>query len=203
MKNLDLITSEEQKQAKLFYQNSIQEQNIGNNFHNKIIIDKLPLNLIRIKFIHSLFPNTSFIMSVRHPLDCILSCFTQNFLLNSAMINFLDLERTAVLYDKVMQIWQNSSKLTNLNMHIIKYEDLISNFNSETKRMLVFLGVNWETNIKNYKKLLVKKERIRTPSYNQVTQPLYSSSINKWKNYEKELSPIRPIVQKWITYFNY
>ena len=119
------------------------------------------------------------------------------------MINFLDLKRTAVIYDKVMQIWQNSSKLINLNMHIIKYEDLISNFDNETKKMLTFLGLDWEENIKNYKKLLIKKERIRTPSYRQVIQPIYSSSINKWKNYEKELSPIRPIVQKWITYFNY
>jgi hypothetical protein len=119
------------------------------------------------------------------------------------MINFLDLKRTAIVYDKVMQIWQNSSKLTNLNIHIIKYEDLISNFDNETKKMLTFLGLDWEENIKNYKKLLIKKERIRTPSYSQVIQPIYSSSINKWKNYEKELSPIRPIVQKWITYFNY
>ena len=102
-----------------------------------------------------------------------------------------------------MQIWQNSSKLTNLYIHIIKYEDLISNFDNETKKMLTFLGLDWEENIKNYKKLLIKKERIRTPSYSQVIQPIYSSSINKWKNYEKELSPIRPIVQKWITYFNY
>jgi len=201
--DFDLITSEEQKQAKLFYQNSIEKQNINKNFHNKIIIDKLPLNLIRIKLLHNLFPNTKFIISLRHPLDCILSCFTQNFLLNSAMINFLDLKRTAIIYDKVMQIWQNSSKLTNLNMHIIKYEDLISNFDNETKKMITFLGLDWEENIKNYKKLLIKKERIRTPSYSQVIQPIYSSSINKWKNYEKELSPIRPIVQKWITYFNY
>ena len=201
--DFDLINSEEKKQAKLFYQNSIEKQNINKNFHNKIIIDKLPLNLIRIKFLHNLFPNTKFIISVRHPLDCILSCFTQNFLLNSAMINFLDLKRTAIIYDKVMQIWQNSSKLTNLNMHIIKYEDLISNFDNETKKMITFLGLDWEENIKNYKKLLIKKERIRTPSYSQVIQPIYSSSINKWKNYEKELSPIRPIVQKWITYFNY
>lgn len=201
--DFDLISSQEKKQAKLFYQNVIQQQNISNNFHNKIIIDKLPLNLIRIKFLHSLFPNTKFIMSVRHPLDCILSCFTQNFLLNSAMINFLDLERSAILYDKAMQIWQNSIKLINLNTHIIKYEDLISNFDNEIKKMLSFLGVGWEKNIKNYKKLLVKKERIRTPSYNQVIQPIYSSSINKWKNYEKELLPIKSIVQKWITYFNY
>jgi len=201
--NFDLITNKEQKQAKLLYQNSIQQQYTGINFYNKIIIDKLPLNLIRIKFLHNLFPNTKFIMSVRHPLDCILSCFTQNFSLNSAMINFLDLERTAILYDKVMQIWQNSSKLINLNTHIIKYEDLISDFNNETKKMLTFLGVSWEENIKNYKKLLIKKERIRTPSYSQVIQPIYFSSINKWKNYEKELSPVRPIVQKWIAYFNY
>ena len=203
LENLDSITSKEQKQARLFYQNSIQQQNIGTNLYNKIIIDKFPLNLIRIKFIHNLFPNTAFIMSVRHPLDCILSCFTQNFLLNSAMINFLDLERAAILYDKVMQIWQNSSKLININIHIIKYEDLISNFDNETKKMITFLGLDWEENIKNYKKLLIKKERIRTPSYSQVIKPIYFSSINKWKNYEKELSPIRPIVQKWITYFNY
>ena len=71
------------------YYGALFTQNINKNFHNKIIIDKLPLNLIRIKFLHNLFPNTKFIISVRHPLDCILSCFTQNFLLNSAMINFL------------------------------------------------------------------------------------------------------------------
>jgi len=201
--NFDLITRAEQKQAKFLYQDTILKQKIGKNFHNKIIIDKLPLNLIRIKFIHNLFPETKFIVSIRHPLDCILSCFTQNFLLNSAMINFLDLERTAILYDKVLQIWQNSSKIKNLNMHIVKYEDLILNFQKETKKILAFLGVNWEENIKNYKELLVKKERIRTPSYSQVIQPIYSSSINRWKNYEKELSFVRPIVQKWITYFNY
>jgi len=201
--DLNAITSKEQKEAILFYQNSIQQQNIDKNIHNKIIIDKLPLNLIRIKFLHNIFPDAKFIMSVRHPLDCILSCFTQNFLINSAMINFLDLERTAILYDKVMQILLNSKKLTNLNMHTIKYEDLIKNFDHEIIKMLTFLGVDWEKNIKNYKKLLIKKERIRTPSYNQVIQPIYSSSINKWKNYEKELSLVRPIVQKWIAYFNY
>lgn len=201
--DFDLITNKEQKQAKLLYQNAIKQQYNVKNIHNKIIIDKLPLNIIRIKFLHNLFPKTKFIMSVRHPLDCILSCFTQNFLLNSAMINFLDLERTAIVYDKVMQIWLNNCKLTNLNMHIIKYEDIILNFNNEIKKMLTFLEVDWEENIKNYKKLLIKKERIRTPSYNQVIQPIYSSSVNKWKNYEKELFLIQPIVQKWITYFNY
>ena len=202
LNDFDSITSKDQKQAKLLYQNIVR-QNIGTNFHKKIIIDKLPLNLIRIKFLHNLFPNAKFIMSVRHPLDCVLSCFTQNFLLNSAMINFLDLERTAILYDKVMQIWQNSGKLINLNVHIIRYEDLISDFDNETQKMLTFLGIKWEENIKNYKKLLIKKERIRTPSYSQVIQPIYFSSINKWKKYEKELSSIQPIVQKWITYFNY
>ena len=79
-------------------------------------------------------------------------------------------------------------------LYIDKEKSLTIKFHSYTAAKL---------NIKNYRDTAYKREKINTPSSSQVVQPLYKSSIDKWKNYEKELSPIRPIVQKWITYFNY
>ena len=119
------------------------------------------------------------------------------------MVNFLDLERTALVYDKIMRILKNSQDISKKFLYYLKYEDLILNTEKNLNELLKFLKLENETNFLNINILTNTRERIRTPSYNQVIQPLYSSSINKWKNYEKELSLVRPIVQKWITYFNY
>ena len=171
--------------------------------NNKIFIDKLPLNLTKIKLIHHLLPHAKFIISLRHPLDCIVSCFTQNFALNSAMVNFLDLERTALVYDKIMRILKNSQDISKKFLYYLKYEDLILNTEKNLNELLKFLKLENETNFLNINILTNTRERIRTPSYNQVIKPIYKSSINKWKNYEKEIFTIKPIVKEWIKYFKY
>lgn len=171
--------------------------------NNKIFIDKLPLNLTKIKVIHHLLPHAKFIISLRHPLDCIMSCFTQNFELNNAMINFLDLERTALIYDKIMQILKNSQDISKEYLYYLKYEDLILNTEKNLNELLRFLKLENEANFLNILPLNNTRERIRTPSYNQVIKPIYKTSINKWKNYEKEICTIKPKVKEWINYFKY
>ena len=64
-----------------------------------VIVDKLPLNLIEAGPILRIFPNARFILALRHPCDCVLSCYMHAFKLNSAMANFLNLEDAAALYD--------------------------------------------------------------------------------------------------------
>ena len=66
-----------------------------------------------------------------------------------------------------------------------------------------FLEVNWDENIKNYRHTALKREKINTPSSSQVVQPLYKSSINKWKNYEKYFKNSNQYLDKWVTYFEY
>ena len=51
----------------------------------------MPLNIVHVGEIVRFFPNAKFILALRHPYDCVLSCFMQNFMLNHAMANFLDL----------------------------------------------------------------------------------------------------------------
>ena len=71
---------------------------------SSIVIDKLPLNTIDAGLIHRIFPKASFLFAQRHPCDCVLSCFMQEFRTNDAMANFLDLEDAARLYDKIMDL---------------------------------------------------------------------------------------------------
>ena len=71
---------------------------------SKVYVDKLPLNIIYIAEIIRVFPNAKFIISIRHPCDCVLSCYMQNFNLNDPMSNFLNLEDAANTYNLVMNL---------------------------------------------------------------------------------------------------
>ena len=66
----------------------------------------------------------------------------------------------------------------------IKYEDLIADFEKNITQLLYFIGLKYENNLKNFN-LTAKKDKISTPSYSQVINPLYSTSIGRWKNFSK------------------
>ena len=169
----------------------------------KIVIDKLPLNIIHIAEILRFFPNAKFIFALRHPYDSVLSCFMQQFELNPAMKNFLTLESSAHLYDLVMKLWEIYSKIFSINFHFIKYEDVVTNFEKTTQQIFKYLGLKWSDKTKNF--YITAKDRIdiSTPSYNQVTSPLYLKSINRWKNYEGQFKDIKKNLEKWVNKFNY
>ena len=93
---------------------------IGNK---SILIDKLPLNLLQIPLIQQLYPRAKFILALRHPLDTILSCWMQNFKLNAAMANMVDLDRIVEFYCVAMETFKVCRIRYNLNIHQIKYED--------------------------------------------------------------------------------
>ena len=89
------------------YENELKKH-IFEFIPNSLFIDKLPLNMIEAPFIHRLFPNAKFILALRHPLDSILSCWMQNFKLNPAMANMVDLNRIVDFYCIAMEIFQIS-----------------------------------------------------------------------------------------------
>ena len=75
-----------------------------------VVIDKLPLNILEIPIINRVFPEAKFIVALRHPLDCILSCWMQNFQINAAMANFVDLDRTMEMYCTTMEMFDHCRK---------------------------------------------------------------------------------------------
>ena len=83
------------------------------------------MNITHAGLIHRVFPDAKFILALRHPCDCVLSCFMQTFKLNDAMANFLSLEQSARLYAAVMELWSAYRQKLDLDVHVVKYEDLI------------------------------------------------------------------------------
>lgn len=174
----------------------------GMSMDNKILLDKLPLHIADMPFIHRVFPDAKFIFMLRHPMDSILSCFMQDFKLNDAMANFLRLEDAAKFYDAVMRLWRKSVELMPINYHIVRYENLVADLNGETQPLLDFLGLPWEESLFEYqKKARVKK--LNTPSYSQVSEPLYSRAVNRWQRYGEFMAPILPVIDPWVEYFGY
>ena len=180
-----------------------EKSNYSSKKNCKIVIDKMPLNTVYVGEIVRFFPNAKFIFAIRHPSDCVLSCFMQNFLLNNAMTNFLNLEDSAKLYNQVMILWELYNNKLKINFHMIRYEDLIDNFETEVKKLLNYLGVDWSNKVTEFYKTSKKRGMLNTPSYNQVSQPLYTKSIGRWKNYQDQFQDISPILDKWIQKFSY
>jgi len=173
------------------------------NKNAKVYIDKLPLNIIHAGEIARIFPNSKFIFSVRHPYDCVLSCFMQDFDLNDAMANFLDIKDSARLYDSVMKLWFQYVSIFQIRHHQVKYENLIANLKKTTESVLSFLELPWDEAVLNYSITAKKREKISTPSYNQVTKPLYLHANGRWKKYEKQISSIYPVLNHWVKKFDY
>ena len=171
--------------------------------NKSILIDKLPLNILQIPMIQHLYPQAKFILALRHPMDAILSCWMQNFKLNDAMANMVDLERIVDFYCVAMDTFRICRAKYNLNVHEIRYEDLLEDLSGETSALLKFLDLDWEDQMENYQETALKRGRINTPSYSQVVQPIYKDAKYRWLNYEKHLRQYITQVEPWINEFGY
>ena len=168
-----------------------------------LLIDKLPLNTISLPLINLLFPDAKVIFTHRHPYDTVLSCFQQIFKPNIAMANLVSLKSSSIIYDQVMDVWDIYKNNLTFDFITSKYEHLIEDLDGHTLKILKFLGVRWDKNIKNYRKTALERGKINTPSSSQVVLPIYKSSIDKWKNYEKYFEDCHQYLNKWISYFDY
>ena len=169
----------------------------------ELFVDKLPLNIFYLPLIAQIFPKSKYILALRHPLDCILSSWMQNFKLNNAMANMCDLNRTVDFYCTAMEFYNLSKQRYKLQIHTIRYEDLVNNFEKQVDDILSFLNLKWEDGLKDYYKLASKRNLINTPSYSQVVKPIYKSSTYRWKNYQKFLLKFENKLMPWLKIFGY
>jgi tetratricopeptide (TPR) repeat protein len=167
-----------------------------------LVIDKLPLNLAYLFLIHRLFPEAPVIFLQRHPLDACLSCFFQPFELVASMAYFLDLESTARYYDAVMKVATLSVDQIGNPVHAVRYEDLVARPRDALQGLLGFLGRDWDEAVLDHRRTAAAVAS-DTPSYQQVSQPLYTRSIGRWRHYRQRLEPVFPILLSWVKRLGY
>jgi predicted O-linked N-acetylglucosamine transferase (SPINDLY family) len=197
-----LITPELNLEAQKIYRREFNKH-IDTTSVEKVYVDKLPLSLLKAPLIHQLYPDTKFILALRHPMDTILSCWMQNFKLNAAMANMVDLNRIVDFYCIAMETFKICRANYNLNVHEIRYEDLTNNFQKESEAVVQFLNLQWEPEMENYQDTALNRGRISTPSYSQVVQPIYKDAQYRWLNYRKYLEQYLTQVKPWISEFGY
>lgn len=168
-----------------------------------LVIDKLPMNIVRMPEINALFPGARIILSVRHPLDCILSCYKQNFKMNRPMYLMLSLKTAAELYDAAMSIFHSCQERYSLDVHVLRYEDLVANPEKVLRPAIDFIGLDWNDAILDHQTTARTRVRIGTPSYSQVSERLYQRSTYLWRKYEKHVGHISPKVRRWTETFGY
>ena len=169
----------------------------------KTVVDKLPLNLLGAPLIHRLFPDAKFIFVERQPCDIVLSCFMQKFDLNPAMANFLDLGTAAQLYDLVMTFWTRARELLPLDVHDMRYEDLVADPEERMRALIAFLGLDWDKALLDHRTTAAARGLIATPSYHQVAQPIYGRAAGRWERYRAQLEPVLPILAPWCEKMGY
>lgn len=173
---------------------------LDNNISGQIVIDKQPLNAIALLHVARLFPGAKILVALRDPRDCVFSCFQQRFGMSQAMFQFLQLDTAVSYYGKVMNIVTAMRDAGALPIHFVRYERVISDFREEVGDMIEFLDLEWEDSLLDYQST-AKSRHISTPSAPQVIQPLYTSSIGKWRNFQpwigEQFGPLEPWVREW------
>ena len=173
------------------------------NEASNLIVDKLPFNTISLPLINLLFPKAKIIFAHRNPYDTVLSCFQQSFEPNSSMANLVSLESSAYIYNQVMEAWDIYRNSLSISYISSKYESLVLDFDQHINIILEFLELDWVDTLKDYRLTALHRGKINTPSSSQVVQPLYNSSIAKWKNYIKYFNNCHDYLDKWSLYFGY
>lgn len=163
----------------------------------------MPLNLLDVHLLHNIFPSTKRVLALRHPMDCVLSCFMQNFKLNLPMATMLSTQTAAGLYDAGMQKFDQAAFTYGLQVHAHKYEALIDAQIDSLRSLLSFLKLPWNSAVLDNVGQATARGRINTPSYAQVSQPLYSTSKERWRRYQTELAPCKETLRPWIERYDY
>ncbi len=147
--------------------------------------DKHPINFLYIGLIHGAFPNARIVHCRRDPIDTCLSCYRVLFKLGLDFTYDLEeLGRFFRAYERLMVHWHAVLPGQILD---VCYEDVVADQEGQTRRLLEFCGLDWEDGCLAFHET---DRTVLTASASQVRQPIYSQSVERWKRYERHLSPL-------------
>jgi tetratricopeptide (TPR) repeat protein len=150
------------------------------------IVDKCPGNFLNIGLIRLILPNARIIHTTRDPIDTCLSCYSSLF--KSGVLFGYDLAESGRYYRayrEVMIHWR--SVLPADAILDVSYEDVVNDLGGQARRLVDYCGLPWDERCLSFNKT---DRPVRTASAVQVRQPLFRSSLQRWRKYEADLGPL-------------
>ena len=154
-------------------------------------IDKMPNNFIHIGLIKTILPNAKIIDTRRDPMDTCFSCFKQFFARGQLFTYSLeDLGNYYTDYIRAMNHWHN---VYGKDIYTVHYDNVINETEETIRELIDYCELPFE---KKCLEFYNSTRPVKTPSAEQVRQPIYKSGLNYWKNYEKHLLPLKKIIDE-------
>ena len=190
------LQSSDVQRMRDYYLDSIETLNITDE-QTQWVTDKMPHNAVHVGLIATLFPDSPIIHIARHPLNSCLSAYFANF--KSGHRYTSSLASTAQHYREVMDMLEHYRSI-GIPFLEIRYEDLVADQEGITRKVLEYIGAPWDAACLQHHK---SDRVVKTASYEQVTQKIYTSSLYRYRNYREAVQPVIPILESTIKRFGY
>ncbi|TWU02257.1 tetratricopeptide repeat-containing sulfotransferase family protein [Stieleria varia] len=146
------------------------------------VTDKMPTNFMQLGLIAMMFPNATIIHCRRHPMDVLVSSYCQNL-----SAPFCDLEQWMCYHRQYRRMIRHWESVLPMPIHTVDYEDLVSDPETHSRALIRHCGLEWQESCLQFHN---NDRSVHTPSKWQVRQPMYRSSVEKWRRFEPQLRTI-------------
>jgi tetratricopeptide (TPR) repeat protein len=197
---LDKLSQQQILDARQQYLGTVQAV-LGEPIGPRLHLDKNPAMNLMIPPMKRVFPELKLVIALRDPRDVVVSCFLRYLPMNPVSVCFLTLERTVDRFVLDMGAWLKMRPMIG-DWVEVRYEDTIADLRHEAMRILKALDVSWNESILEYLTRNSQKQ-VRSPSYEEVARPIFTTSIGRWQNYERQLAPILDRLTPLLTALGY
>jgi len=176
---------------------------LGRPLNGRLLIDKNPSLTFLIPALVRVFPELKLLVALRDPRDVVLSCFMQSFIpIGQITVAYLSLEGTVDEYAALMGIWQTVAPMLAGHYLQIRYEDMVEDLESVSRKTLDFLGVPWDVGVLKFDEH-ARHKQVRSPTYADVAKPVFKTAVGRWRNYQKHLEPFLEKLEPFVKAFGY
>jgi tetratricopeptide (TPR) repeat protein len=189
------------QQARANYYRSV-EGFLGQPVGGRLLIDKNPSLTFLIPLLIRVFPEIKLLIALRDPRDVVLSCFMQSLPPDQGSSAYLSLKSAVEEYIAMMSLRQTLAPLIKNPFLEVRYEDMVNDLESVARRSLDFLGVPWDARVLGFDEH-ARQKVVRSPTYADVTKPVYKGAVGRWRNYQKYLEPYLEKLEPFIKAFGY
>lgn len=186
----DTLTPDDLKQLGEVYMDAVRSEGIRSEY----VSDKMPSNHLYAGYAAMALPRAKVLFMRRHPLDCLLSNYVQNFGRNQpASSDFAHLAATYREFDRMVTYW---SEVIPDRVQVVHYEDVVADAEGQMRAILEFVGLDWDPQVLDYSR---SSRQVNTASMAQVREPLYTRAVARWENYASHLGPLARDLREFLS----